>query len=112
MLTASPGSKTGLRVNAQDVALVWQPLALTSGTLKLDSMRAASVLINDQQAKTANAGPPESLRLPVRVVLDAFAIDQLNITGASAFSAKGKRAKRNWVARSTLRLHRAVARRI
>ena len=70
----------GLRVNAQDVALEWQPWALTSGTLKLDSMRAASVLINDQQAKTANAGPPDSLRLPVRVVLDAFAIDQLNIT--------------------------------
>ena len=79
----------GLRVNAQDVALEWQPWALTSGTLKLDSMRAASVLINDQQAKTANAGPPESLRLPVRVVLDAFAIDHLNITGASAFSATG-----------------------
>ena len=79
----------GLSVDARDVTLSWQPWALTSGTLKLDSMRAASVLIDDQQAKTANVGPPESLRLPVRVVLDAFAIDQLNITGASAFSATG-----------------------
>ena len=79
----------GLTVDARDVALSWQPWALTSGTLKLDSLRVASVLVNDQQPQTTKATPPESLRLPMRVVLDEFAITQLNITGATTFSASG-----------------------
>ena len=82
-------AKDGLKVDARDVALAWQPWALASGTLKLDSMRAASVLIDDQRPTTENAAPPESLRLPVRVVLDMFAIAQLDVTGATAFSASG-----------------------
>ena len=82
--------RDGLTVEARGVELAWQPWALTGGTLKLDSMRAASVLVDDQQPKkAANSGPPESLRLPVRVVLDAFAVDQLTITGATRFNASG-----------------------
>ena len=79
----------GMTVDARDVALSWQPWALTSGILKLDSMTAASVLVDDQRPKTADASPPESLRLPVRVVLDAFSVSQLDIKGATAFSASG-----------------------
>ena len=79
----------GLTVDARDVALGWQPWALVNGTLKLDSMSAASVLIDDQQPKTNSRKPPETLRLPVRVALDAFAIEQLNITGPASFNATG-----------------------
>ncbi len=86
----------GLTVDARDVAIAWQPWALSSPawtlsgvTLKLDSMRAASVMVDDQQPKAANSGPPESLRLPVRVVLDAFAVDQLTITGVTRFDGSG-----------------------
>ncbi len=86
----------GLTVDARDVAIAWQPWALSSPawtlsgvTLKLDSMRAASVMVDDQQPNAANSGPPESLRLPVRVVLDAFAVDQLTITGVTRFDGSG-----------------------
>lgn len=77
----------GLSVDAHDVTLAWQPWALTGGMLKLDSLAAASVLIDDQQAKTLDAKPPKSLRIPVRVLLDSFAIAQLNVAGEAAFSA-------------------------
>ena len=83
----------GLRVDARDVSIAWQAWALASGTLKLDDLRAASVLVDDKQAKTAPAAPPQSLQLPIRVVVDSFAIEQLNITGATAFSATGMAGK-------------------
>ena len=79
--------QNGLKIDATDVALAWQPWVLVSSTLKLDGITATSVLIDDQRPKTTSIAPPESLRLPVRVVLDAFAITKLSIAGATAFSA-------------------------
>ncbi len=83
----------GLVVDARDVSLNWQAWALASGTLKLDSLAAKSVLVDDKRPKTTAAKPPESLRIPVRVELDAFDIAQLNVTGLNAgltaFSASG-----------------------
>ena len=80
----------GLTIHARDVGVSWQAWALASGTLKLNNLTAASVRVADRRAQTSaseSPAPPESLRLPVRVVLDAFAIEQVNIAGATAFSA-------------------------
>lgn len=77
----------GLSIEARDVRLSWQAWTLTSGTLRLDSLEAASVQIDDQRVKAAPSAPPESLQLPLRVVLDTFAVDQLAVKGGAAFSA-------------------------
>ncbi len=86
----------GLTVDARDVGVSWQAWDLASGTLKLDKLTAASVRVDDQRAQTSasvSPAPPESLRLPVRVVLDAFAVEQVSIAGATAFSATGVKGR-------------------
>ena len=79
--------REGLKVDATAVTLAWQPWALVSSTLKLDRFAASTVTVDNRQLKTSPAGPPESLRLPVRVAVDEFAIAQLGITGATPFNA-------------------------
>ena len=79
----------GLKVDAQGVDMAWQPWALVSGMLKLDRIAAANVLIETRSSDNKRVQPPQSLRLPVKVELDEFAVAQLNITGATAFVASG-----------------------
>ncbi len=79
--------RDGLKVDAADVTLAWQPLALVSNTLQLDRLAAASVTVDDQQPAKGPAKPPESLSLPLSVVLNDFAVAQLGVTGKTAFSA-------------------------
>ncbi|MDO9358025.1 MAG: translocation/assembly module TamB domain-containing protein [Polaromonas sp.] len=78
----------GLQVVATGVALVWDPLSLLKGSLKLDRLAAASVRIDDQRAASAPAaGPPPSVALPFRLTLDEFSIGQLQWVGPPAFEA-------------------------
>ena len=79
--------REGLKVDATAVTLAWQPWALVSGTFKLDRFAAGSVVVDNRQPKASPAKPPESLRLPVRVVVDKFDINQLSLTGVTPFSA-------------------------
>ena len=79
----------GLGIDARDVHLSWQAWALASGTLQLDSLTTASLQIDDQRTKAAPSAPPESLRLPLRVKLNAFAVEQLAVKGGAAFAASG-----------------------
>jgi translocation and assembly module TamB len=79
----------GLSVDARDVRLSWQAWALASGTLRFDSLTMASLQIDDQRTKAAPSAPPESLQLPLRVVLNTFAVEQLAVKGGAVFSASG-----------------------
>ncbi|WP_293603814.1 translocation/assembly module TamB domain-containing protein [Polaromonas sp. UBA4122] len=84
----------GLRIDARDVSLSWQPWSLLHGTLKLNRLSAASVQVDDQRAPAAAppTGPPAALSLPLPIVLDAFSVGQLRWTGPTtltAFTASG-----------------------
>ncbi len=80
----------GLSVGAHDVRLSWQALAWTAGILQLNSLTIASLQIDDQRTKSsAPSAPPESLELPFRVKLDAFAVEQLAMKGSASFAASG-----------------------
>lgn len=83
--------KDGLRVDASDVSLAWQPGALLQGTLRLGRLSAAEVQVDDQRAPAAApaAGPPAALPLPLAVLLDAFSVGELRWTGPLAFAASG-----------------------
>lgn len=79
----------GLSVDARDVTLAWQPWSLLQGTLKLKRLAAASVQIKDQRPpSTTPATPPRALALPLAVELDDFSVGQLDMAGATPFSAR------------------------
>ncbi len=83
----------GLRIEAQEIDLAWRAWSLlggTGGTLKVERLAAARVLVDDQRPPDATAAaPPDKLKLPLRIALDAFSVAQLNWTGRAAFSASG-----------------------
>ncbi|MCJ7798256.1 MAG: DUF490 domain-containing protein, partial [Polaromonas sp.] len=80
----------GLRVDAREVTLAWQPWSLLQGTLKLQRLAAASVTVDDQRPpRTVPASAPTMLGLPVPVSLDAFSVGQLQWNGPTAFAASG-----------------------
>ena len=79
----------GLDVQARGVAIAWQPWALLEGQLELSRAAAAEVIVNDQRPPDPNqpVGPPDSLRLPVRVQISDFDIGKLSLTGPTAYEA-------------------------
>lgn len=78
----------GLSVSAQQVALSWRPLALLSGRLRLDSLHAATVSIEDRRPPSPTpAAAPTGLPLPLPVTLDDFSVDLLQWAGPPAFEA-------------------------
>jgi len=80
----------GLRVDAREVTLAWQPWSLLQGRLRLQRISVASVTVNDQRPpRTVPASAPTVLGLPVPILLDAFAVDQLQWNGAAVFAASG-----------------------
>lgn len=84
----------GLQLVASGVHLVWQPLSLLSGTLKLERLAAASLRVDDQRPRAeAAAGPPASVALPFRITLDELAIDRLQWLGPPALEASALRAR-------------------
>ena len=58
----------GLKIEATDVQLAWQPLALLSGIVQLDHVRAAVLRIEDSRPPKPKA-VPESLLIPMRVTI-------------------------------------------
>lgn len=78
----------GLRVDAREVTLSWQPWSLLQGTLKLQRIAAASVAVDDQRPpRTVPASAPTVLGLPIPISLDVFSVGQLQWNGATAFAA-------------------------
>ena len=77
----------GLEATARDVSLAWEPWSLLRGRLKLDRVAAASVEVIDRRPAAAPSLPPETLRLPLAVTVDAFSVGRLQWAGATAFTA-------------------------
>jgi translocation and assembly module TamB len=78
--------KDGLRVEARDVTLAWQPWSLLQGKLTLNQLTAASVQVDDQRVPSKSTAPPTTLGLPLPVALDAFSVAQLRWTGPTALT--------------------------
>ncbi len=80
----------GLRIEAEQVDLKWQPLALLSRTLRLDEVRAAKLRVVDgRPASTEPLRAPEGLALPWRITLDEFALARVEYQGKVAVAGDG-----------------------
>ncbi len=77
----------GLQVDAREVRLEWKPLALFTGGLQLDELRARSVRVEDRRPPEP-AAAPTSLALPVRPAIDDLQIGTIEwVTPASSVVA-------------------------
>ncbi|WBY03098.1 translocation/assembly module TamB domain-containing protein [Ramlibacter tataouinensis] len=75
----------GLDVQAQQLELAWEPLALLQGRLALDYLRAARVRVEDRRPDTGQRPqPPASLALPLQVSVDDLAVGRLEWAGPPA----------------------------
>jgi len=88
--------RDGLKVEASDVELEWQPIWLLEGTIKLDHVHAAALRITDHRPPTKEPMQlPESLMIRPGVELDDLAITLVEWVTASAMRAEGL-AGRYW----------------
>lgn len=78
-----------LAVEARGVRLKWQPWALLSGQLQLDNVSAESLRVHDRRAPAPPGGPPVAIVLPLKLVLDEFALGRFDWVGPPAFTATG-----------------------
>jgi translocation and assembly module TamB len=77
----------GLKVEAFEVQLEWQPLALIMGTLRLDQAHAALVRVEDHRPPTAST-VPRSLAIPLRVAVADLKVGRVEWAGpSSSFAA-------------------------
>jgi translocation and assembly module TamB len=77
----------GLKVEATDVQLAWQPMALLGGVVQLDHARMAALRIEDLRPPKPRI-VPVSLLIPVRVVIDEAKVGQVQwIAAANSFEA-------------------------
>jgi translocation and assembly module TamB len=77
----------GLSVEATGVQLAWQPLALLQGTLRLDHLRAATVRVEDRGPPKERKPPPQSLALPLRVVVEDLSVGRFTWVGKTPVEA-------------------------
>jgi translocation and assembly module TamB len=98
--------REGLKVEATDVQLSWQPLWLLEGIVKLDKVSAATLRITDRRPPSPEPWRPQSLMIGPEVQLDDVAIAQLEWLAARSIRAENL-AARYWFADNThwLRVH-------
>ncbi len=80
----------GLSVEATELTLSWQALALFDRWLKLDQVHAATLRISDQRPPAPKAVPsaaPEFLGLPVQVEVNDLRVDRFEWAGPPAVVA-------------------------
>lgn len=79
----------GLRIEAHEVRLEWQPTALVTRTVQLEKFSAALLRVIDQRPPTADPlKPPASLELPMRIKANQVAIARLEWQGRTAADAQ------------------------
>lgn len=82
--------RDGLRLEAEDISLEWQPLALLGRTLRLDQVKVGSARVIDQRpASDETLQPPASLALPWRVTVDELEVAKLAWQGRTQVEARG-----------------------
>ncbi|MGV3572230.1 MAG: translocation/assembly module TamB domain-containing protein [Ramlibacter sp.] len=82
--------KDGLKIEARDITLEWQPLALLSRTLRVDEVGVGSVRVTDTRAKDDEPlQPPDSLRLPFRITVDELVAGTIVYDGTADVEAGG-----------------------
>jgi len=96
--------KEGLKVEAFDADLAWQPLAIARATVKLDRLHAARLRIEDTRPPKPKE-IPTNLTLPMRVEVDDVRVAQLqwvtpqqqvevtDVAGDYTFNALSHKAK-------------------
>lgn len=72
----------GLVVDAQQVDLAWEPLALVRGLLRLDHVHAASVQVSDSRPPQPSK-VPVTLSLPLRIEVSDVRVGELQWTAAT-----------------------------
>ena len=78
----------GITVEADDVTLEWQPLALLQRTLQINRLTASNLRVNDERPPSATPTlPPNALGLPINIALKNFSIAQLQWAGPPALQA-------------------------
>ncbi|MEO5670396.1 MAG: DUF490 domain-containing protein, partial [Ramlibacter sp.] len=86
--------REGLKIEAEDVELAWQPLALFEGTVKLNRFHAGLLRITDLRPPSPDPFTlPESLQLRARAELDALSIDQVEWITARTVRATGLKGR-------------------
>ncbi|MDB5897462.1 MAG: hypothetical protein JWP41_1064 [Ramlibacter sp.] len=80
--------KDGLRVEADDIRLEWQPLALLTRTLHLQQVQVGRVRVIDKRPPDNEPlKPPDNLRLPWRVMVVQAGVDHLEYQGRTDVQA-------------------------
>ncbi|MES2282138.1 MAG: translocation/assembly module TamB domain-containing protein [Pseudomonadota bacterium] len=80
----------GMTVEASEVAFSWQPWSLLHATLKLNSLSASTIRVNDQRpASNTPSLPPTALGLPLQIALDDFAVGRFQWQGSPAIEVQG-----------------------
>lgn len=82
--------RDGLRVEAEDIRLEWQPLALLEHTLRLEQVAVARVQVTDTRpVKDTPLPEPANLLLPWQVDVERLQVGSLSYQGRVQFAGSG-----------------------
>ncbi|NNU43875.1 translocation/assembly module TamB domain-containing protein [Ramlibacter montanisoli] len=103
--------RDGLRLEAEDIRLEWQPVALLGRTLQLEQVQVARARVIDRRPRSEEAMKlPQDLRLPWQVNVEQLQVGTLSYRGRMELEASGLAAQyafdglRHRVALQSLRL--------
>lgn len=86
--------RDGLRLEAEDIRLEWQPVALLNRTLQLEQVHVARARVVDLRARSDQPlAPPQDLSLPWRVQVEDLRVGALAYEGRAQFEASGLAAQ-------------------
>ncbi|MBK6008855.1 translocation/assembly module TamB domain-containing protein [Ramlibacter ginsenosidimutans] len=82
--------RDGIRVEAEDIRLEWQPLALLEQTLRLEQLAVARVQVTDTRpVKDTPLPEPANLLLPWQVDVQRLQVGSLSYQGRVQFAGSG-----------------------
>lgn len=82
--------RDGLRLEAEDIRLEWQPVALLNRTLQLKDLQVARARVTDTRAVSKEPlKAPQDLALPWRVIVEKLAVGRIEYRGRTEVDATG-----------------------